>query len=290
MTISLIANDLSQLPPPDAIKALDVEAIIAARKADLVARFAAAGITYDVQTLESDPGVILQEIDAYRELLDKGAINDSVRAVLPAFAKGTNLEAIVARANVLRLDGENDAALLQRYLASFAAPAAGSEDGYIYRIATAWPQVHDVRVLGPDIHGTRGRAQVVLLAADGNPVSAEIIATVFAALSGKSARPLTDIVTVESAQIPRWNCTARLFVRRGPDPSIIAAQAEAALRIVAAARYQIGGSVPLNAASAPLYVSNVVRVEMTTPAAPIDASPIAAPFLDQVVLTTEIVQ
>jgi phage-related baseplate assembly protein len=301
MTISLPVIDLSQLPPPDAIKGLNYETIIAARKADLVARFTAAGIAYDVATLETDPGVILQEVDAYRELLDKGAINDSVRAVLPAFAQTSNLDAICARANDIRLQidpgdpangiaptYESDAALLQRYLASYAAPAAGSEDGYIYRVATAWPAVQDVRVMGPGVDDVRGRVRIILLAAAGAVIGDDIISAVYSALQAKDARPLTDDVTVEAAIVNRWNCTAKLTIRSGPAPSLITQRAEAALRIIAANRYYIGGALPLNAVSAPLYVANVVKVEMMAPTADIVAQDGVAPYLDTVTLTTDL--
>lgn len=290
MAITLSAIDISQLPAPDAIKNLDYEAILAARKADLLARFDAAIIAYDVAGLESDPAVILQEVDAYRELLDLAAINDSVRAVLPAFSKGNNLDAVVARANVARLPDETDAALLQRYLASFAAPAAGSEDGYIYRVATAWPKAHDIRVLGYETHGVRGKAQVVVLGPDGAEVSPEDLVTIRNALSRKDARPLTDWVTVQSAAVHRWNCVAKLTVRGGPAPALLAAQAEAALRLVSFNRYLIGGAMPLNAVSAPLYVSNVLKVELNEPAADLAASPAAAPFLDAVAISIEVVE
>ena len=73
--------DLSRLPPPEALRGLDYEAILAERKSRLVALLASAGINYDVESLETDPAIILQETDAYRELLQVAAINDAVASV-----------------------------------------------------------------------------------------------------------------------------------------------------------------------------------------------------------------
>ena len=51
-----------------------------------------AGIDFDVDTLESDPAIILQQADASRELRAYAAINDAVRAGLIAFATDSDLD------------------------------------------------------------------------------------------------------------------------------------------------------------------------------------------------------
>jgi phage-related baseplate assembly protein len=291
--------DLSRFPPPEALRDLSYEAIVAERLDELVARYEAQEIVYDVERLETDPGVILQQEDAYRELLDKQGINDAIRAILPAFATGRNLEHIAARANVERAiitpttTGspavyETDAQLLDRYLASFAAPAAGSEDGYIARAAKAWPARYDIRVLGPEWHGVRGRVQVILLAAGGSPVSAGTLQTVRDALNAKDARPLTDDVQVMPALVTPWSLTAHLVIRRGPDPAVVRAQAETSARAYALSRYFVGGEVPANAVSGSLYVPNVERVVMSSPLADLPGSASRAWWLSELTLTHEV--
>ena len=71
------ALDLSFLPRPASIETIAFEAILDARMADLVARFTAAGATYDVGPLETDPAKILQEVDAYREVIVRQRIDDA---------------------------------------------------------------------------------------------------------------------------------------------------------------------------------------------------------------------
>jgi phage-related baseplate assembly protein len=88
--------DLSRLPPADLVRPLDYEAIVAARVADLKDRLEAADIPFDVDRLETDPGVILQEADAYRELLALQAINDVGRANMLAYATGADLDNLAA--------------------------------------------------------------------------------------------------------------------------------------------------------------------------------------------------
>lgn len=302
MTTTLTTTiDLTQLPAPEAIKPLDYEAILAARLASLAARFAAAGIPWDVGGLETDPAVILQEEDAFRELLGKAAINDAVRAVLPAFAVRSDLDHLASLAGLRRLtlvpadpgagtDAvlESDAALLRRYLVSYSEPAAGSAPGYVSRALRAWPAARDVSVY-KTIVGGQPRVNVVLLAEGGAPAPAEAVAAVHLALHAPDAAPLTAVIQVAAGIVVPWSYRARLTIRPGPDPAIVRAQAEAALRQVALERYRLGGVVPLNAASAPLYVANVLRVTELEPAfGGLACGPDEAPWLASLVLETEI--
>ena len=77
MRFSATALDLSRVNKADLWPAHSFEAIRAARIADLKARLDAAGVPYDVDTLETDPGVVIQETGGFRELLTKQAIDDA---------------------------------------------------------------------------------------------------------------------------------------------------------------------------------------------------------------------
>jgi phage-related baseplate assembly protein len=288
--------DLSQLPAPAVIEALDYEARLAARLASLRARFTAAGIAYDVEGLETDPAVILQQEDTYREILDRQRVNDALRAVLPAYARGADLDAIALRAGVARevvepaTDStpavmESDARLLERYLAAFARPAAGSIDGYIYAVLTALPSLRDVEVLGPETHGQDGRIRIVLLAPAGQTISQSDIDTVGAACNGKTVRPLTDHVSVQAAELVTYAVDAVLEVPRGPDPAVVRQAALTSLNAYASTRYRVGGDqgrIPANALAAALYVPNVSRVILAAPMADIILRPNQAPMLGAV--------
>lgn len=297
------AIDVSLLPAPDAIKAVSAASIKAERIADLKLRFAAAGIPWDVEKDEGDAAMVLQEEDTFRELLDKQAINDAVKAVLPAYSWGTNLDALVARANVQRLVVvpadpvagtaavmESDAKLLDRYLNSFSAPGAGSDDAYLYAAKTAWPARRDVAVLGPEVHGQRGRIEIVLLAEGGGDVPDSAVAAVYAAVTPRSVRPTTDVVVVTRAIVLPWTCAATLYIRRGPDPALVLDQAGTAIQAVADQYFAIGNVFPANIVPGVLRVPNVQRVGPTSPVAdvapprPADL-PRAAPYLAAVALT-----
>lgn len=299
MTAGVI--DLSLLPAPDAIAALSYATIKADRLASLKTRLQTIGLPFDAEAIEGDPAVVLQEEDGWRELLDKGAINDAVRAVLAPYAKGTNLENVVARANVQRLTikpadpdagapavMESDFALLARYLDSFSSPAAGSPPGLRSRARAAWPAARDVAVFKTVVDG-QPRVNVALLAESGAPVPQAAIQAVAAALAEEDAAPLTMPISVYAGTVVPWSFSATLRIPRGPDPALVLSIAERALRAVALERYRLGGSIPVNAAASPLYVPNVIQV---TPIAPVFAgiasTPDAAPWLTDVMLVPEL--
>jgi phage baseplate assembly protein W len=166
--------DLSRLPSPEVIKSVDYEQILAQRLADLVARFKAIGIDLDTTSLESEPAVILEQADAYREALALAAINDAARSVMLAFATGGDLEHLGAFFGVQRLTVtpatndapaimEDDASLRARIqLAPEALPYAGMTGGGYRSLAlkTA-PSLKDVLPL----KRSGGQVDIVLLGA-----------------------------------------------------------------------------------------------------------------------------
>ncbi len=282
--------DVSRLPKPDAIETLDFETILASRMTDFGKRAEQAGFDYDVSELETDPIKIDQEVHALREVLMRSRVNDGIRSLLPAFAKGADLENAVSRANVVRivtLDErgnvifrEDDDALLRRYLASFDAPAAGSEDGYLAAALKAWPQAHDIRV----VNGGAGKVLVYLLGADGVAAPLDAVFAVAKALDAKHIRPLTDDVTVSAAAIDRYSLTGKLIVPRGPDPAQVLEAAIRSVKAFGVARYHIGAEIPRDALLSAAYVPNVIRIEGAA-FTDLPARANIAPFLAAVNLT-----
>ena len=140
--------NLSQLPAPEVIKPLDFETIILELKADYATRYPA--FTAD---LESEPVIKLLETQAARELTLRAEINDEARAVLLAFAQGSNLDHLGANFAVLRrkIDPgdqnatppipatyEDDPTFLRRIqLSPEALSVAGSRGGYIFNALSA---------------------------------------------------------------------------------------------------------------------------------------------------------
>ncbi|MBI1649877.1 baseplate assembly protein [Hyphomicrobium sulfonivorans] len=291
----------AHLPIPDAIEVIDQEAILDERMGEFQARADQAGFPYDVGGLEFDPIKIDQEAHAHREALMRARVNSAVRAVLPAYAQGTDLDAIVARANVHRLTlvpadpdagtqavMEDDQSLLTRYLASYAVPSAGSYDGYIYHALTVYPQARDITVLGPGIHGVPGRAAVYLLGDTGDPVPADSVDMVREYLSQNHIKPLTDQLVVQAAGIIPYVTELSILVPRGPAPSTVAAAAKAAVEAAAYARFAIGAQVYANVLEGAAYVANVLRVTRTSPAADIRPGPSQAAFCTAVNINVEV--
>ena len=277
---SFIAPTLNpeHLPLPDAIEVIDQEQIFAERMAEFQRRADQVGFPYDVGGLEFDPIVIDQQAHAHREALMRARVNSAIRSVLPAYAQGSDLDAIVARANVERLvvdpgdpvNGippvmESDNNLLVRYLTSFAAPAAGSEDGYIYHALSAYPVARDIAVYGPGTHKKPGRASIYLLGEASAPVTPEIVQIVRERVTRSNVKPLTDEVIVSEATVSPYEVELNILVPRGPAPTLIAQAAEDAVWRAAEKRFAIGAYVYANALEGAAYVANVLRVTRVSP-------------------------
>jgi phage-related baseplate assembly protein len=290
--------DLSNLPAPEVIKSVDYEQILAERLADLVARFAAIGIDLDTTVLESEPATILEQADAFREALTKAAINDAARSVMLAFATGADLEHLGAFFGVQRLvitpgtGGaadimESDADLRMRIqLAPEALPYAGlTGGGYRALALKTAPSLKDVLPVKRD----GGQVDVVLLARDGSgEVAPAVVDAVYAAFQDDDATQLTDIVTVRSATIVPYSVNLHLKIRIGPDPAIVRAAAEQAVRKYAADRARIGRIVYANMIVAAAAVGAVE--EATVDIGDVDPGEAGASYLQALTVTSETVE
>lgn len=300
---SFIAPTLNpaHLPSPDAIEVIDQERIFADRMAEFQRRADAVGFPYDVGGLEFDPIVIDQQAHAHREALMRARVNSAVRAVLPAYAQGADLDAIVARANVERIiiqaadpaNGieeirESDQNLLVRYLTSFAVPSAGSRDGYIYHALTVYPTARDVDVVGPDGHRRPGRASVFLLGQADDPVTPDTVQIVRERLMRPNVKPLTDEVVVSAATVVPYEIELNILVPRGPAPALVAQAAREAVERAATARFAIGAYVHVNALEGAAYVANVLRVQRVAPVGGVVVGTGEAPFCTEVKINVEV--
>ncbi|MDD3652313.1 MAG: hypothetical protein PHC73_12625, partial [Immundisolibacter sp.] len=108
--------DLSRLPPPTVVETYSYEAILAARKQDLIDLFPAdrQAELAAVLALESEPLTKFLEESSYREVLLRARVNDAARAVMLAYATGADLEHLAAYLGVERLEGETDDRLRTR--------------------------------------------------------------------------------------------------------------------------------------------------------------------------------
>jgi phage-related baseplate assembly protein len=241
--------DLSTLPAPTLV-AIDYDAIRAARLADVVARAAEIGITIDTTSLQTEPAVILEEADAYREVLTLGAINDAAKGVMLAYATGANLDNLAAFYGVQRLTitaatndapavMEPDSDLRSRIILApeqlpYAGVTAGGYSALALRVAPSVKDAHPIK-------RAAGQVDVVLLGRDGDgAVSSGVVSAVYAAFQDDGATQLTDIVTVRAARIVTYSPTVTLHLRPGPSADAIRAAAEANIRAYAFGRHRIG--------------------------------------------------
>lgn len=280
--------DLSRLPVPAVIKDIDKDKILAERLASLKVRFEAAGIPWDVDKLESDPGVILQQEDTYREVLDKAAINDAAKSVLVPYATGSDLDVLALRFGVERLTGEDDARLRSRVqLAPDAYSSAGALGAYRYHALSVSIQVKDVGIYSP----MPGVVVVAVLSTEGDGTAADdLVAAVRAVLMRDDIRPLTDALTVKAARILTYGVEFNLLIPDGPDPAIVRAAAQTAIETIVGERHRVGATVHLSALIAAAHVSNVLDVQATSPATDIEVDSDQAAFCSQITLTSQVAQ
>lgn len=280
--------DISALPAPKVLEALDYEAILSRQVgrfkdlwAAVRARHPDADLPqYDVELVETDPALITMEALAWVEAIVRNRINTAVKAILPAYARGTDLEAIASRVGVIRATGETDLPLLERYLLKLARPSAGSLLGYRGRVLEAWPGRGDVEVLGPDKHGRRGDIDIVLAGPEGAIVSQSILAAVQSAVTAQDAKPLTDVVATRAATVVPYAIRQRITVAEDRNAAPILAAAKAAAAAFARDRYAIGLPIKRSAIIATSYVPGVIAVEDLTNGADVNVSVDAVAWCD----------
>ncbi len=298
--------DLTRLPAPNVIEALDYEAL----QGDFLARFKAAWgaasiidptlPVWDVDALETDPAVIASQPWSTLRLLDRGRVNDAVRAVLAPLAKGTDLDNVVARIGVQRLVVvaatstaaavmESDERLLTRYLLAFSRPAAGSAERYLYEAMTAWPTLLHAAVIGRAVHGRRGDVDLVVAGPSGRDATDAELSLVRAACASTSVKPEATSLSVLRATRRVYAVSGRIVVPTGPDAEAVRAEAQARVVATGAARMLIGAEVPRDLLSGAIYGLSVTRADLTAPPADIPADPYTIPVQGTVALTVEVV-
>lgn len=280
------ALDLSRFPPPLAIRGLDYEKFVDERIARLKELFIERGVPFNVEMLETDPTVIVEETDAYRELLAYTAINDVYKAGLVAFAAGADLDHLGLTAS-LHLPQPHRDLMLRRVIvpASSSAPAvmesdaeyrrrlllapeayatAGTEGGFLFHALSADPGVINADVWSPSL----GEVQIAIQARDGlAAASADLVEVVRRHMHRKDVKPLTDMVSVRSVTTHDYQIDVTVFIRPGPDPAAVRVVVEDSLAAMAASRRMPARDVPRSAIIAAASVGPVDRVSVAAPLA-----------------------
>jgi len=269
---------LSQLPQPDVVELLDFETILAERQAYLISLYPAdqqQAITATL-ALESEPITKLLQENAYRELILRQRINDAAVANMLAWAKGSDLDNLVANWNVQRLiiqpgdptatppvpeiKEDDDALILRALMAWDGLSVAGPTGAYEFFALSADGKVADAKGSSP----APAEALVTIISTEGDGTAdAALIAKVTQALSHEDRRPVADRLTVQSAVILHYTITARLHVSsQGAEGDVILQAASDKLATFINPRRRIGVEVPRSAIDAALHVQGVSKVDL----------------------------
>lgn len=287
------AIDLSLLPVPNIIEALSFETIFAEILADLQAR---DGVFNAL--VESDPAYKVLEVAAYRELLIRQRINDAEKAVMLAYATGSDLDNLGAIFNVARLVMtpanpntippttavmEVDANFRTRIqFAMEGLSNAGSCGAYIFHALSASPLVRDVAIDHVKFHIHAGKVviddgifltapepgmvAVTVLSTVGNGIAdITLLNTVQNAVNAENVRPLTDRVITRSAEIVSYQIVATLHFYEGPSSATVLTAAQNAIQNYISATHKIGYDVTRSGIFAALHQAGVQNVELWSP-------------------------
>jgi len=273
--------DLSQLPAPAVIETIDFETILASRKAAVLELLPVElrGAVATMLSLESEPATKLLEENSYREMILRTRINDAARALMLAYAVGTDLDHIGANSNVERLVvtpadpnavppvtkvmEDDDAYRLRIQEAPDGLSVAGPQSSYEFHARSADGRVKDASATSP----LPAMVVITILSAVGDGIAdSELLDIVYKALSAEEIRPIGDRLIVQVAQIIDYQIEATLYIGKGPESSIITAAAKSRAAIASKPRRPLKYSIYRSALNAALHVEGVRHVELTSPA------------------------
>lgn len=292
--------DLSRLALPPAVEALEFEGILADMVEMLVAL---APELAPVLALESEPAVKVLQVCAYREMLMRARVNDSVRAVHLATATGADLDNLVALFGVERMVvqeadpaavpplpeiRETDDALRARaQMAPEGFSSAGPRGAYEFHARSADGRVRDVQVTSPG----GGRVVITVLShEEGGAASADLLDAVLAACADEDVRPLSDKVSVQATTFHPFRVQAVLTVTPGPTGEAALDEARAELDAYLEDAFAIGRAIRRSALYAALHRPGVDAVELVEPAADVVPGGTGTARCTRVTLTSRVQQ
>ncbi|MDA9573344.1 baseplate J/gp47 family protein [Rickettsiales bacterium] len=263
--------DLSKLPAPDVIETLDFESLLT----DYINDFVARNPNYST-LLESDPAIILMQVVAYREMLLRARINEAAKANMLAYATKGDLDNLAAFFGVERLEDETDERLRKRtQLALEGFSTAGPVGAYIFHSLSASNEVKSVSVKSPN----PGEVLVTVLSNIGDgTVNQDLIDAVSAKLNEDDIRPLTDLVSVQEAEIINYQVEAVITVYSGPSSAVVETEASDALQKFISDRHEIGRVIAISGIYDALHVDGVKKVELISPLADVETTNEQAPY------------
>lgn len=117
---------------------------------------------------------------------------------------------------------------------------------------------------------------------------ADVLELVELALNHEDARPLTDHVSVVSAEIIKYSISAHITVYSGPSFSVVEDAANDAIKIYTNERHAMGELVAISGVYQALHVNGVKKVQLDQPLQDIETTKLQAAYCEKISLTMEI--
>ena len=245
--------------------------------------------------LESEPVVKLLEENAYLELLLRTHINESAKAVMLAYATGSDLDQLGALFGIKRLiiqagdlnahppiptqyeDDERFRTRIQMSLEGLTT--AGSRASYEFHALSTSAKIKDVDVTSP----TAGTVKVAILSTEGQGTAdSDLINAVKKQLNAEHIRPLTDTVLVESAVILPYEIRATLTLYPSVLESVVMANVNQAITHYTNKQHLLGIDITLSGIYSALHQEGVQNVKLTQPVADLIVQPHQAAYCSQI--------
>lgn len=290
--------DLNNLPVPKVVQELSYETLLAQRKAKFLSLQENDDMRQHWQArlqLESEPVVKLLEENAYLELLLRTHINESAKAVMIAYATGSDLDQLGALFGIKRLiiqaedlnahppiptqyeDDERFRTRIQMSLEGLTT--AGSRASYEFHALSTSAKVKDVDVTSP----TAGTVKVAILSTEGQGTAdSDLINAVKEQLNAEHIRPLTDTVLVESAVILPYEIRATLTLYPSVLESVVMANVNQAITHYVNKQHLLGIDITLSGIYSALHQEGVQNVKLTQPLADLIVQPHQAAYCTQI--------
>jgi len=290
--------DLKKLPAPKVVQELSYETLLTQRKEKFLSLQESDEMRQHWQArlqLESEPVVKLLEENAYLELLLRTNINESAKAVMLAYATGSDLDQLGALFGVKRLiiqaedlksnppttakyeDDERFRTRIQMSLEGLTT--AGSRASYEFHALSTSAKIKDVDVTSP----TAGTVKVAILSTEGQGTAdSDLINAVKEQLNAEHIRPLTDTVLVESAVILPYEIQAAITLYPTVLESVVMQNVNQAIANYANKQHLLGIDITLSGIYAALHQEGVQNVKLTKPLADLTVQPHQAAYCTQI--------